>query len=150
MAKKVTQLDEAAVLTGSELLPVVQGGTSKKASSEAIAKLAKNLRNTVAPLVNTAGTVPVNHDLSDFFTLALAANVTAISFANMPGAGKGWTCYILITQGSPARTVAWPSSFKWVGAAPVVSTTNGAKDMLILTTFDNGTTFQARLDKAYA
>lgn len=107
-------------------------------------------RSTVSALA-TSGSVTVDYSLGDYFTLALAGDVTAWSFTNMPGAGNGATLMIRITQDSTPRTVAWPASFKWGGgAAPSVSIASGAVDLLAITTLDNGTTWQATLAKAFA
>ena len=106
-------------------------------------------RNTVSALA-TSGSVAIDYDLGDYFTLALAGNVSGLTFSNLPGSGKGATLAVRITQDSTPRTVAWPASFKWVGAAPSVSTASGAVDLLVITTHDNGTTWLADLAKAYA
>ena len=106
-------------------------------------------RNTVTALA-TSGSVAIDYALGDYFTLALAGNVSGLTFSNLPGSGKGATLAVRITQDSTPRTVAWPASFKWVGAAPSVSTASGAMDLLVITTHDNGTTWLADLAKAYA
>ena len=107
-------------------------------------------RSTVSATA-TSGTVTVDYALGDYFTLGLTGNVTAWSFTNMPGSGKGASLMIRITQDSTPRTVAWPASFRWAGGAvPTVSTASGAVDVLAITTFDNGTTWRATLAKAFA
>lgn len=107
-------------------------------------------RSTVTALA-TSGTVNIDASLGDYFTLALSGNVTSITFSNLPGSGHGASLMIRITQDSTARTVAWPASFKWAGgAAGSVSTGSGAVDVLAITTFDNGTTWNATLAKAFA
>lgn len=107
-------------------------------------------RDTVSALA-TSGSVGVDFDLGDYFTLALAGNVSTFTFSNLPGSGKGGSLMIRITQDSTPRTVGWPASFKWAGGTPsVVSTGSGAVDVLAITTFDNGTTWDATLAKAFA
>lgn len=106
---------------------------------------------TAVSALATSGSVTVDYSLGDYFTLALAGDVTAWSFTNMPGTGNGATLMFRITQDSTPRTVAWPSSFKWAGGvAGVVSTGSGAVDVLAITTFDNGTNWDATLAKAFA
>lgn len=101
--------------------------------------------------LSTSGAIEVDYRLGDYFTLALAGNVTSWSFANLPGSSKGVSLLVRITQDATPRTVAWPSSFKWAGGvAPSVSTGSGAVDVLGITSFDNGTTWQATLAKAFA
>jgi hypothetical protein len=107
-------------------------------------------RRTVSALA-TSGSVGIDVALGDYFTLALAGNVSGFTFSNLPGSGKGATLMLRITQDSTPRTVAWPASFKWAGGvAGVVSTGSGAVDLLAITTFDNGTTWDATLAKAFA
>lgn len=110
-------------------------------------------RNTVTAITSTAGAVAaIDYALGDYFTLALSENVTSwAGFSNLPGAGKGCTIMVRITQDATPRTVAWPASFKWAGgSAGVVSTGAGDVDVLALTTFDNGTTWQATLAKDFS
>ncbi|MDP9991957.1 hypothetical protein J2W28_000985 [Variovorax boronicumulans] len=107
-------------------------------------------RDTVTAL-STSGSVGIDCSLGDYFTLALTGNVSGLTFSNLPGSGKGASLMIRITQDSTARTVAWPASFKWAaGVAGAVSTGSGAIDILAITTFDNGTTWEATLAKAFA
>lgn len=180
----------ASTLTGTEIVPGIQGGVDVQMTVQDIADLGggggsgdvvgpagavnNNLaafdsttgklikdsgisasslavaRNTVSTLA-TSGSVAVDFSLGDYFTLALSGNVSGFTFSNLPGAGKGGSLMIRITQDSTARTVAWPASFKWAGGvAGAVSTASGAVDVLALTTFDNGTTWDATLAKAFA
>lgn len=107
-------------------------------------------RNTVSSLA-TSGSVAIDYALGDYFTIALAGNVSGFTFSNLPGSGKGATLMIRITQDATPRTVTWPASFRWAGGvAGVVSTSAGAVDVLAITTFDNGTTWRATLAKAFA
>ena len=107
-------------------------------------------RTTVSALA-TSGSVAIDYALGDYFTLALAGNVSGFTFSNLPGAGNGASLMIRITQDATPRTVAWPAAFKWAGgSAGVVSTGSGAVDVLAITTFDNGTSWQATLAKAFA
>lgn len=105
----------------------------------------------VSPVVTVlsiaAGVVNIDCSLGDYFTLALTANVTSITFSNLPGSGRGASKMVRVTQDSTPRTVAWPASFRWEGAAPSVSTGSGAIDLLALTTFDNGTKWDTTLSK---
>lgn len=101
----------------------------------------------VSVLTPASGVVTIDCSLGDYFTLAPTANVTSIVFTNLPGSGKGATKMVRFTQDTTARTVAWPSSFRWEGAAPSVSTASGSVDVLAITTFDNGTKWDATLSK---
>lgn len=128
------------------------GGTQKQWTGSAWADIGGGSggRNTVSAL-STSGSVAVDYALGDYFTLALAGNVTGFTFSNLPGSGKGATLMIRITQDSTPRTVAWPASFKWLGgSAGAVSAAAGVVDVLAITTFDNGSTWDATLAKGFA
>lgn len=106
-------------------------------------------RRSVSVLSISSGVVNINYALGDYFTLALNANVTSITFSNLPAAGG--SVMVRITQDSTPRTVAWPASFKWAdGAAGAVSTGSAERDVLAITTFDGGTAWNATLAKAFA
>lgn len=99
-----------------------------------------------------AGVVNINCALGDYFTLALSANVTSLTFSNLPAAGKARTIMVEITQdASAAKTFAFPASFKWPGGTlGVISTALSAVDVLAITTFNNGTAWRANLGNNYS
>lgn len=108
-------------------------------------------RRTVTAITPVAGVATIDISLGDYYTLAPTANVTSIVFTNLPGAGKGTSLMLRFTQDTTPRTVAFPASFKWVGGvAGTVSTGAGAVDAFGLTTFDNGTTWEVTIAKAFA
>lgn len=104
-------------------------------------------RNLVTDVASSAGVVTIDCALGDYVRLELDEDVTGWVLQNVPPA-----CSILvrITQDATTRAVAWDSSFGWAnGNAGVVSTGAGAIDVLALTTFDAGTTWQATLAQAF-
>ncbi len=107
------------------------------------------LRNTVTT-VTGVGSIVIDLNAGDYFKLTLSGNVTIFNFAGLPGAGKGASLMIHITQDAAPRTITWPASFRWEGAAPVISTAPGTIDLLAITTFDNGVTWHATLSKGRA
>lgn len=106
--------------------------------------------NTVTAVTSSSGTLTLDYDDGDYFTVALNENITTLTISNMPGSGTGVTLALKITQDSTPRTFSWPASFKWSGGAPSISTGSGDVDLLVVTSFDNGTTWQANLAKDYA
>lgn len=104
------------------------------------------------PLASASGVLTVDVNAGQHFTLTLTENITSWVLANLPASGLTRTLRLRITQhASAAKTVAWPSSFKWVGgAAGAVSVGLSAVDLLDLITFDNGATWLVSLTKAYA
>lgn len=124
--------------------------TAEAYTDSAVANKAQD-RRAVSVITPSAGVANIDCSLGDYFTLAPTANVTSITFSNLPGASKGASLWIRFTQDSTPRTVAWPASFKWDGgSAGAVSTGSGAKDVIAITTVDNGTTWDITLSKARA
>lgn len=96
------------------------------------------------PVADTisAGTLTIDTDDSNVFTVTMNANVTTLNLSN---ADQGQTINILFTQdGTGSRTITWPASFKWPsGTAGVLSTAAGSIDLLVATYI--GTTWYASL-----
>lgn len=101
-------------------------------------------RNSVTALSISTGVVDVDCSLGDYFTLSLTANVTSITFSNLPGSGKGASLAVRIRQdGTGSRTVALPASFKPItGSDTSVQSAANAYTILTMTTFDNGTRWE--------
>ena len=165
-------------LSGTEIIPGIQSGADVQMTAQDIADLAGggtgvvetivagtgiavdstdpanpvvSVDNDVTASTSTSGVLTIDCAAGDYFTHALDENVTSWSFTNLPGSGKGATKLIQFTQDSTPRTVAWPASFRWAGGTDgVISTGSGAIDVLAITTFDNGTTWIATLNNAFA
>lgn len=143
-------------LTGTPTTPTASLGTggtqiASQAYADAAAAAAASAggADTVTALAIVAGVVDIDCALGDYFTLALSANVTSITFSNLPGAGKGASKWIEIVQGG-GYTVAWPASFKWAGGSAGAVSATSATDELGITTVNNGTSWKATLGKAFA
>lgn len=106
----------------------------------------------VSPAASAAGVVPLDLSLASMFTLTLSENVTGWTITNAPPVGNGGTYLVRIIQNaSAAKTITWPSSFKWAGTTkPAASTGLNAVDMLRITTFDAGASYEAEYFKAFA
>lgn len=108
-------------------------------------------RDIVTAVTSSAGTLTLDYSLGDYFTVALSENVTTLAFSNLPSSPAGVTISLRITQDSTPRTFAWPASFRWIGGGPgVISTGSGAIDELIMTSYNQGTTWLVVLSKAWA
>lgn len=109
-------------------------------------------RSTVTALSIAAGVVNINCALGDFFTLSLTANVTSITFSNLPAAGKGASISVRIRQdGTGGRTVALPTSFKATGGSDTsVQSAANAYTLLIITSFDQGTRWEYAMQEIAA
>jgi len=110
------------------------------------------LSNAVTAVSSSSGVLNIDCLLGDYFTITLTENVTSLTFSNLPATGSGRTIMLKITQhASAAKTFAFPSSLKWAGSSVgVISSTTSAVDVLAITTFDQGTSWQATLAKAFA
>ena len=98
----------------------------------------------VTALSISSGVVNIDLSLGDLFTLSLTANVTSITFSNLPGSGNGQAIFIRFKQDATgSRTVAFPASFKAISGSDtaVQSAANAYTDMA-LTSVDNGTRWE--------
>jgi hypothetical protein len=143
-------------VTAGALASVAWGSITGTLSAQTDLQAALDAKAAKARAVNalsiSSGVVNIDCSLGDYFTLALSANVSSVTFSNLPASGFAQTIMVRITQdASSAKTLAFPSSFKWAGGSlGVVSTTLGAIDVLAITTFDQGTSWRATLGKAFA
>ena len=100
----------------------------------------------VSMLSSVTASATTNLDCSyDTVNLTLASNITALTFSNVPSVGKVFVLTLYALQDATgARTIAWPASVKWAGAAaPALTITPAKTDIFQLTTFDGGTTWFA-------
>lgn len=101
-------------------------------------------RDAVTTLTISGGTVNIDCALGDFFTLTLTANVTALTFSNLPAAGRGASLALRIRQDATGgRTLSLPASFRaTTGTDTVVQSAANAFTLLTITTFDQGTRWE--------
>lgn len=110
-------------------------------------------RSTVTALTNSSGTVNVDCSKGDYFTLlGMAANVTSLTFSNLPATGKACTIDITVSQdGTGSRTLALPSSFKAIGSSDTaIQSAANVKTKIVATTLDQGTTWAYSMAKVAA
>lgn len=101
-------------------------------------------RDAVTALTISAGTVNIDCALGDFFTLELNANVTGITFSNLPASDRAVSLALRVRQdGTGGRTVALPASFRaTTGSDTAVQSAANAWTLVTLTTFDQGTRWE--------
>ena len=116
-------------------------------------------RATVGSLVETRQTVAaaasttLNLSLGMIVVLTQDVNITTLAFSSVPASGLVATVTIKRVKDATgtARTITWPASVKWpAGAAPTLSATSGAIDVITLLTEDGGTTWLGSYGLAYA
>lgn len=151
MTGKISEMPAAAALDGTEEVPIVQGGANARATAQAIANLASSSgASAVSALAISAGAVNIDLSLGQDFTLALTANVTSMTFSNMPAAGKVAQFELQITQDATGgRTLALPSSFHALGGSDT-AIASGANAVTVLSakSFDNGATWRYAMQES--
>lgn len=138
-------LAAASALTGTEIIPCTQGTGDVKTTSGAIAALATTGQlNPVTALSISSGVVNINCAIGDYFTLSLTANVTSITFSNLPASGYAKTIMIRMQQDvTGGRTMAFPSSFKAInGSDTTIQSAASAWTIFAATSFDQGTRWE--------
>lgn len=96
-----------------------------------------------APSISS-GTLTLDCSAGNVFAVSLNANITTLSFSNVPSTGTAYGLTLALTADGTARTVTWGSAVKWpAGTAPTLTSTNGKVDTVVLYTHDGGTTWYA-------
>lgn len=100
---------------------------------------------------SVSGSITVDLDDAVVQKLTLTGNITPTFAGAVSGRAYGLTLY-LVQDASPPRTVTWPAAVKWpFGSAPVLSATASAVDIVVLESFDGGTSWFANFaGKGYA
>lgn len=95
-------------------------------------------------------TIDLGGGVNRNFTLALTANVTSISFSNLPASGFVGEIEIEFKQDATgSRTVALPSSFKALGPSDTsVASAANAVTVLSAKTWDQGTTWRYAMQES--
>ena len=89
----------------------------------------------------SAGTLTLDLSTSNFFAVSLNAAITTLSITNVPTSVVA-SFVLEFTADGTARAVAWPASFRFPsGTTPTLTTTSGKKDVFVVYTSDDGTTF---------
>ena len=154
MSVKVSALSSAASLDGTEQLSIskiVSGvQTTVKTTTQDVANLATATGRAVTALVISTGVVNIDLSLKSNFTLALTANVTSVTFSNLPSAGYVAEFELEITQDATGgRTLALPAAFKALGGSvTAIASAANAVTVLSAKTFDNGTSWRYAMQES--
>jgi hypothetical protein len=91
---------------------------------------------------SVSGTATINMENGNSQYITLTGNITTFSITNPPASGVEGTVKLYIEQGGTGSyTITW-GSILWPGAvAPTLATAVGAKDILVFSTVDGGTTW---------
>lgn len=88
----------------------------------------------------SGGTLALNLENGNVFTVSLNAAITTLTISNPPASGRAGSFTLILTADGTARAVTWPAAVKWPGGtAPTLTSTNGKRDVLTFLTTDGGT-----------
>ncbi len=118
-------------------------GTQNLQDNELIRAKIRDYSESVSSPTISSGTLVLNLETSNIFTVSLNAAITTITITNVPASGSGASFTLIFTADGTARAVTWPSSIKWAGGtAPTITSTSGKVDSFAFFTSDGGTTWQ--------
>lgn len=128
--------------TGNGSIRVISQTTQAAYLNEAQTFTAAQRSQPVA-LSISSGTVTIDCNASNTYTLALTANVTSVVLSNLTA---GTNFDLAIAQSGGFTMAGWPASIRWVNGniAPTISPTANAVDVLMFKSFD-GTTLRGAI-----
>lgn len=118
-------------------------GAQNLQDNELIRAKIRDYSETISSPTISAGTLTLNLETSNIFTVALNAAITTLTISNPPASGSGGSFTLIFTADGTARAVTWPASIKWAGGtAPVITSAIGKVDSFAFFSSDGGTTWQ--------
>ena len=106
-----------------------------------------NAQTTSVAAASSAGTLSINCNDSNVFTVSMTENVSTLTLSN---ASDGQTINVRFTQDATGgRTITWPASFKWAGGS-AGSLSSGANEVDFLVATYISSSWYASLLKAFA
>lgn len=118
-------------------------GTQNLQDNELIRAKIRDYSETVSSPTISAGTLTLNLETSNIFTVSLNAAITSITISNPPASGSGGSFTLIFTADGTARAVTWPAAIKWAGGtAPTITSAIGKVDSFAFFTSDGGTNWQ--------
>jgi hypothetical protein len=118
-------------------------GTQNLQDNELFRAKLRDYSESVSSPTISSGTLTLNLETSNIFTVSLNAAITAITISNPPASGSGGSFTLIFTADGTARAVTWPAAIKWAnGNAPTITSASGKVDSFAFFTSDGGTTWQ--------
>ena len=121
-------------------------GPQNLLDTELIRAKLRDYSETVSSPTISAGTLTLNLETSNIFTVSLNAAITTLTISNPPASGSGGSFTLIFTADGTPRSVNWTLSsgvIKWAGGtAPTITSTSGKVDSFAFFTSDGGTTWQ--------
>jgi uncharacterized protein YjbI with pentapeptide repeats len=119
-------------------------GTQNLQDNELFRAKLRDYSESVSSPTISSGTLTLNLETSNIFTVNLnAAITTPIVITNVPASGSGASFTLIFTADGIPRSVSWPTSIKWAGGTPpTITSAIGKVDSFAFFTSDGGTTWQ--------
>lgn len=132
---KISGLPAAGTLTGSELVPIVQGGSTLAASLSQIAQYATSQAGVIStnPSISS-GVLTLNYNNGSYFEVTVNQNITSVVLTNLPTSPNMWTFVVRFIIASPGGyTINWPSGWTYPGGTkPALTTTAAVRDVYFI------------------
>jgi len=121
---------------------------SISSTGSTVLSLIKTYAETSTSPAISGGLLTLDLSTGTIFNVSLTASVTNVNIINssvVASTASSTVGFVIITTGTgSAYTVVWPGTVRWPGAvAPVITTTNGQRDVLTFVSTDQGTTYNA-------
>lgn len=121
-------------------LSASEGGSVWSISGDLAIDPASSTGQAVNDLTSSSGVVNIDWSLGRFFRLTPTENITSFTHSNVPDSGYAQEILVrFIQHASSAKTVSF-TGFKTVAGAAVSSGTS-KRDLIKISTFDQGTTY---------
>ena len=115
-------------------------GSQNLQDNELIRAKIRDYSETVSSPTISSGTLVLNLETSNIFTVSLNAAITTLTISNPPASGSGGSFTLIFTADGTARAVTWPAAIKWAGGtAPTITSTSGKVDSFAFFTSNGGT-----------
>jgi len=117
---------------------------SSNVSFDGTVNLGSTYVENVGALNIVSGNVTINLSEASAFTLNLTSNINNVQVVNYPQSSGLISFVMIVTADGVARDINWPASFKWPdNLDPIITSTNGKKDVFCFFTLDNGINWQS-------
>lgn len=104
----------------------------------------KDYSETTSSPSISGGTLTLNIENGNVFTVSLNANISTLTISNPSPTGKSCSFLVIFTADGTVRTITWPASVLWAGGlAPTMTGTSSKRDIFMFVTTDAGTTWYA-------
>ena len=111
-----------------------------------------SIDNTVVSI--SSGAITIDYDVGNAYEISLTENITSITISNWPTSGDYGEIIMKFKQDATgSRTVSgWPAAVKWPGgtAPTITATATTGTDIVVLKTWDAGTTIYGDYSQDYS